>query len=180
MFLSTWSLCGKIFKLGAVCMPPHTPLGFSHPCLLITLLCQNLITWSSCLNGWGFSVTSDKKAETAGSLLHARLAAHGWIKLMHYSERKICGLWVNFGGVGSYSRGERPIVLPHRAQRASDIPYSRANGAHPDSVVNWPADMWALKSCSSQKAFTIIPPKPAHTHFLTQCIWVNLVITYLI
>lgn len=49
----------------------------------------------------GFSVTSGKKAETAGSFLRARLAAHGRIKLMHYSERKICGLWVNFGGVGS-------------------------------------------------------------------------------
>lgn len=103
LFLSIRSPWGKIFKLSAACMPPHThtPPGSSHTRLSIPVLSPNQIAWASCLNGWGFSVTSGKEAETAGSFLRARLAAHGWIKLMHYSERKICGLWVNFGGVGS-------------------------------------------------------------------------------
>lgn len=32
-------------------MPTHTPPGFSHTRLSITLLCQNQIVWASCLNG---------------------------------------------------------------------------------------------------------------------------------
>lgn len=52
-----------------------------------------------------------------------------------------CGLWLNFEGISSYSRGEWPIVLLHRTQRASRIPYSIANGVYKDSVMNWPADI---------------------------------------
>ena len=59
-----------------------------------------------------------------------------------------CGLWLNFEGISSYSRGEWPIVLLHRTQRASGIPHSIANGVRTDTVMNWPADifyqLWGL------------------------------------
>lgn len=53
-----------------------------------------------------------------------------------------CGLWLNFEGISSYSRGEWPIVLLHRTQRASRIPLSIANGVHTDTATKWPADVF--------------------------------------
>lgn len=141
--------------------PAHThPSGPLPHLPFHQTLCQNLPKQSSCLNWWGFSVTSDK-AETAGSFLHARLAAHGWIKLIHYSERKKCGLWVNFGGIGSYSRGECPIVLPHSTHREQVAFLTAELMEHTQTLVNWPAEIFCelLKSCNPQKGSYYSPPE---------------------
>lgn len=117
---------------------------------------QRQIPRPFCLNQWVCSVTSDKKADAVGRSLPSRLAARGWTTLIHYSEGKKCGLWLNFEGIGSYSRGERPIVLLHRTQRASGIPYSIANGVRTDAAMNWPADIFYELWDPVQRALLLI------------------------
>lgn len=79
-----------------------------------------------------------------------------WTKLIHYSEGKKCGLWLNFEGISSYSGGEWPIVLLHRTQRASGIPRSIANGVCTDTVMNWPADIFYQLWGSVRSALLLI------------------------
>lgn len=67
-----------------------------------------------------------------------------------------CGLWLNFEGISSYSRGEWPIVLLHRTQRARGIPHSIANGVHIDTVMNWPVDIFYQLWGSVQSALLLI------------------------
>lgn len=99
-FLSHMSPWGKKYWIGCHLKGQHACLFMcnSHSSGFLSLLPfhQNPSTkvWSQGLPVWTgefFSVAWTKRLKAVGSFLHSRLAAHGWTKLIHYSERKNVG-----------------------------------------------------------------------------------------